>query len=261
MLTNEELACRIQQGEQELIPQLWEQVVRFITVQAHDYISLRIQNGQRCDGELGDFVDQAFFSFLDAIRLFDPDAGSFLAILKLAIKTSFSEVAGCRRAAQRLDGSNIAVSGDAKIDDGDFCLFDTVQDDRADPAGQVVELLYLEQLRTALDRAMQQLSGGQAEILRARYYRGLTQKEIAGKLGCTSSNVGRMERSALSALYASRSENGLDQFLEEHTNWHLKVGIKRFRNTRTSSVEEIVFQREELVNRWMREHYGGGERK
>lgn len=260
-MTNKELAVRIQQGERELIPQLWEQVVRFITAQAHDYISLRIQNGQRCDGELGDFVDQAFFGFLSAIRLFDPDAGNFLTILKLAIKTSFSEVAGCRRATQRSDCANVAVSGDAKVTSADFCLFDTVQDDRADPAMQVVEALYLEQLRTALDRAMQQLPDGQADILRARYYGGLTQKKIAGEFGCTSSNVGRMERAALSTLYADRAQNGLDQFLEEHTNWDLHVGVKRFKSTHTSSVEEIVFQREELVSRWIKEHCGGGEHK
>ena len=93
-LTNEELAIRIQQGEEELIPQLWEQVVLFIAMKARAYIAHKIQSGLHCDGEESDLVNQAYFGFLTAIRAFDPNAGGFLGILDLAIKTSFSEAGG-----------------------------------------------------------------------------------------------------------------------------------------------------------------------
>lgn len=35
-MSNEELAIRIQQGEEYLIPQLWEQVVKFIAMKARE---------------------------------------------------------------------------------------------------------------------------------------------------------------------------------------------------------------------------------
>ena len=261
MLSNEELAYRIQQGETELIPQLWDQVVKFITAKAGEYISHRRQNGWHCDGDADDLINQAFFGFLMAIKTFKPETSSFLGILNLAIKTSFSEAAGYRRPTQRSDCAHIAVSGDAVIGDDGFSLFDVISDDQADPAERVTETLYIEQLRATLDEAMKQLPDKQERILRARYYGELTQSEIAKDLGCTSSNVGRLEQSALSALYAARFQNGLDQYLEENTNWYLHVGPKRFRNSRTSSVEEITFQREKLVAQWMKKHYGGGEHK
>ena len=120
----------------------------------------------------------------------------------------------------------------------------------------MVDALYLEQLHKALDDAMKQLPQRQEQILRSRYYKSQTHQKIAKELGCTASNVGSQEQAALDALYNARFFNGLNEYLEVNTNWHLHVGVTRFKSTRTSSVEKIVLQREELVSRWMHQHYG-----
>lgn len=73
---------------------------------------------------------------------------------------------------------------------------------------------------------------------------------------CTQSNVGQQEQAALSALYKARFQNGLNEYLEQNTNYTLQIGIRRFKSTGTSAVEEIVLQRERLVEEWMRAHYG-----
>lgn len=258
-MTNEELAVRIQQGEQNLIPKLWHQVVKFISFMARQYLSQKKLRGAYCAAEEDDLVNQAYFGFLTAIKGFNPDKGKFLAYLDLAIRTSFLQATGRYSVPQQFDASHIAQSGDAPVGDSDdFCLFDTVADECADPDAQVVDALYLEQLHKALDNAMKQLPQRQEQILRSRYYKSQTHQKIAKELSCTASNVGSQEQAALDALYNARFFNGLNEYLEVNTNWHLHVGVTRFKSTRISSVEEIVLRREELVSRWMHQHYGRG---
>ena len=72
-MSNEELAIRIQQGEEYLIPQLWEQVVKFIAMKAREYISHKGQQGLPCSGEETDLTNQAYFGFLEAVKSFNQD--------------------------------------------------------------------------------------------------------------------------------------------------------------------------------------------
>lgn len=255
-LSNEALALRIQQGEVDLIPQLWEQVVKFIAMKAREYISRKEQQGLPCSGEEADLTNQAYFGFLNAVKYFDPEAGNFLTILNLAIKTSFAEAAGYQRAAQRLDCIRDAVSGDAPIGEDGFSLFDTVPDSGESVEELATRELYLSQLRRALNRAMEDLPSQQEMILRAHYYDELTRDEIAEDLGCTQSNVGQQEQAALSALYKARFQNGLNEYLEQNTNYNIRIGVNRFKNTGMSAVEAVVLQRERLVEKWMKAHYG-----
>lgn len=180
-LSNEALALRIQQGEVDLIPQLWEQVVKFIAMKAREYISRKEQQGLPCSGEEADLTNQAYFGFLNAVKYFDPEAGNFLTILNLAIKTSFAEAAGYQRAAQRLDCIRDAVSGDAPIGEDGFSLFDTVPDSGESVEELATRELYLSQLRRALNRAMEDLPSQQEMPPRAwaNYGRRPRQKQSA----------------------------------------------------------------------------------
>ena len=141
-MSNEELAIRIQQGEEYLIPQLWEQVVKFIAMKAREYISHKGQQGLPCSGEETDLTNQAYFGFLEAVKYFNPEAGKFLTILSLSIKTSFAEAAGYRTAAQRLASIRDAVSGDAPVGEDDFSLFDTIPDGGESVEEQATRELY-----------------------------------------------------------------------------------------------------------------------
>ena len=101
-MTNEELAVRIQQGEQDLIPKLWHQVVKFISSMARQYLSQKKLRGAYCAAEEDDLVNQAYFGFLTAIKGFNPDKGKFLTYLDLAIRTSFLQATGRYSVPQRL---------------------------------------------------------------------------------------------------------------------------------------------------------------
>ena len=141
-------------------------------------------------------------------------------------------------------------------------LFDFVPDKGENVEDLATKDIYTLQLRNTLDCAMKDLPRRQEMILRARYYEDLQQEAIARRLNCTSSNVSQQEQAALDALYQARFQNGLHEYLEQNTNYSRHVGVRRFRSTGTSAVEEIVFQRERLIGKWMKAHYRksiGGE--
>ena len=253
-MSNEELAVAIQAGDQSLIPQLWEQVQKFVAMQAGKYFRRETKDRGIVTGyDLEDLIQQSYFALLSAVDRFDPEKGGFLSILDLCLKSSFQDVAGYRTARQRNDGLAFSVSGDVPLgEDSDLTLLDTLPSQAPETEDAAIEGEYQQQLHEVLEKAMSNLSDKQNEILRRRYYRQETCIQIGADMGCTSQSVSDQEQAALRHLYNARSLNGLSQFLETHTNYYQKVGVREYKMTRSSSVEKIVLHRERLVERWLK---------
>ena len=66
-MTNEELALKIQNGERDLIPPLWEQVERFIYLKSENWYWQHEETCIRCGVALDDLKQVSYFAFLDAI--------------------------------------------------------------------------------------------------------------------------------------------------------------------------------------------------
>lgn len=109
MLTNEELVIAIQAGDQEKMEQLWQQCYGFIRQQA---IRWARAWENRADFELDDLINSGYFALCGACSAFQPGRGSFINLLGMCIKTAFSEVAGCRTMAQKMEPLNNAISLD-----------------------------------------------------------------------------------------------------------------------------------------------------
>ena len=62
-------------------------------------------------------------------------------------------------------------------------------------------------------------------------------------MGCALQRVHEDKNKGLRKL---RQSHRLDRWLDDRTDWLYHVGVKRFRNTGTSSVEAIVLRREEI---------------
>ena len=259
MMSNEELVMKIKAGDQSLIPQLWEQVSRFLAWRAGQYFRVEVEDrGMAPSFEVDDLIQEAYFAVLQAINYYDPDKGAnFLTILSFPLKSAFGRVAGYRTSRQRNDGLNMnhAISGDAQIgEEDDFTLFDTLPADGPGTEALAIEDEYQRQLHDVLEKAMKTLPEQQADILRRRYYDGETCDRIAADIGCTPQNVSSQEGTALTHLYKGKKLNGLDQFLEEHTDYYAKVGIEQYRATGLSAVEKIAIRRERLVQKWLKKH-------
>ena len=260
-LTNEELVAAVQAGDREKLPELWNQVERFVSLKAARVMTL--SGGIGGGVEFEDLYQSGYLALVAAVETYDPERGmSFIGWLALALKSAFAEAGGFRSERQKHDPLHRAGSLDAPMgedEDGDT-LADTIPAADPEPGDLAVESLYLQQLHDALDRALQGLPPRQASILRRRYYQGETQEAIAAALQCSTANIGAQERAALKRLYEARTVNGLSEYIETHTNYYHAVGPGRFQNTGTSAVEDIVLRR--LAAKWLKAHgitKGGGK--
>ena len=138
-MTNEGLARRIQQGERDLLLQLWEQVQRY----AHDraYKWFRATNG-RGGQTVQDLEQEAFLALLEALEGWDEKAGPFLPWYSLRLKAAFTAATAQRTQRDRKDPLQDCLSLDAPLTDreGDpFTLEDTILDQRAEDDLEGVE--------------------------------------------------------------------------------------------------------------------------
>lgn len=130
-------------------------------------------------------------------------------------RKSFAEAGGFRTPKRALDPIHRADSLDAPLgdDENSRTLWEAAPDPGAAQDFQNAEnRVWVEQLREALDRALDELSDGWAEILRRSYYAGQTKKQIAACLGIGDATVCRRKKKALHVL---RQRQELRRFLQD----------------------------------------------
>ena len=253
-MTNEELVSLIQAGDRDLIPQLWEQVGRFVALQADRY-------ARAVDGYGGitseDLYQCGYIALVSAIETFDADKEcKFITWYAYYLKTAFVQASG-RRTSKR-DPLNICASLDKPIDNGedsDTTLGDFQADSHAEQDFDDAEnRIWLDQLHTALDAALNDLPDKQSEAIRRQYYQGETLGEIALSNGVSRECVRQCAEKGFATIRSGRYSQGLKQFIEFRTPYYHSVGVRQFQSTNTSAVEQAVFARERLLEYWRNKH-------
>lgn len=242
-MSNEELARRIQNGETDLLPQLWEQVQRFIYREARRrYFATEGLGGVAVE----DLVQSGYIALVEAVGYFQPDGEyKFLTYLGKTLKTAFAEAGGYK--TSKRDLLNVADDSlDAPIaEDTDTTRGDMV----ADPIDQYEDAerrIWLEQLQEAMGKAMDALPAGWRDVLRRYYWDGQSLDEISAATGIHRNNVDNRRHKGLRQLRRNVQRYGLDQFVEDRTPYYARVGVESFHATHTSAVEYAVIRRETL---------------
>ena len=196
-MTNEELARRIQQGERDLLIQLWEQVQRY----AHDraYKWFRATNG-RGGQTVQDLEQEAFLALLEALEGWDEKAGPFLPWYSLRLKAAFTAATAQKTQRDRLDPLESALSLDMPLLDGEDDLF-TLADVVADPrAEQDMENLEEIERQESVRRVVNSLQTEQRQVILLRYFHDLTREQTAQRLHLTRTRAATIEAKALRLL-------------------------------------------------------------
>lgn len=248
-MSNEELAARIQAGERELLPQLWEQVRRFVCKMANKrYCATNGLGGV----ELDDLIQSGFLAVVEAVEYFEPNGEyMFLSYLGNCLKTAFAIAGGYR--SNKRDPLLDCISLDTPL--GNDSDSDTLLDLQEDPANQIEDAerrIWLEQLRETMNKAISSLPEEEQAVLHCRYWKGLTREETGAALGIKHTQIQQHEKNALSTLAKNKYKNGLSQFVEERTLYYTRVGIASFTATKTSAVEKIVLARERYAGAYAR---------
>lgn len=196
-MTNEELARRIQQGERDLLLQLWEQVRRFARDRAFRW---HRATGGRGGVTLDDLEQEAFIALLEALEGWDEKAGKFLTWYDLRLKSAFTAATAQRTQRDRLDPLESALSLDTPLLDGEDDLF-TLADVVADPrAEQDMENLEEIERQESVRRVVNSLQTEQRQVILLRYFYGLTREQTAQRLHLTRTRAAAIEAKALRLL-------------------------------------------------------------
>lgn len=263
MLTNEELATAIQAGDQELMEQLWRQCYGFIRQQA---IRWARAWENRADFELDDLINSGYFALCGACSAFQPGRGTFINLLDMCIKTTFSEVAGCRTMAQKMEPLNNALSLDFSPnntdgkqdgdDDRPSTLKDIVPDpNRADLA--IDDDVFMLQLCELLHSKVAQLPEKERTAIEMRYWQNCPYKAIADALQCSMTSATVAVKNGLDRLKKQDTDGTLRNLLDElyyvEANLYRHTGFSSWKRTGMSVQEYEVTRKEakvqEQVNR------------
>lgn len=263
-MSNEELAVQIKEGQTDLIPELWESVERFIQWKSWEYYKqthgYRLSHGYTTSlPEVDDFVQSGYFAMIKAVEYFSADSGySFLTFLSYTLKSAFQECIGIR--GSRRDLLDIAGTGsfDAplKLEENSGTLYDVTQDE-TNNIEDAEQKIWLDQLRSALDTALDRLPEDQRQTLIDRYYKNLTMDQAALDTGCTKAEIRRREIQGLKQLRKEKHITGLEQFVDSQTLFYKGMGVRRFLSTHTSGVEKTVFFREDLRQQYKNQFQKG----
>lgn len=245
-MSNEDLAVLIQQGREDLYPELWDQVCRFVEQQARR----RFQSTAGFGGvEVEDLVQAGYLAMVDAVGRFDPAAEcSFLTVLGFCLKTAFAAAGGYR--SSKRDMIDYCLDLDAPAgEDQDGTLLDTIRAP-GDPYSATEERIYRQQLHDTLERAISDLPPKEADTIRRYYWDGQTLDQIGAETSRTREAVRQWRDRGLKRLKAQRRQNGLDQFVDERMNYYHGTGLASFSRTLTSSTERKAMRRIELSDRY-----------
>lgn len=261
-MTNEELVAQIQAGQKELMPDLWEAVSGFVAQQARKAAGRwDAVNDTKGYEAYGDFYGTGYLAVYDAAQTYDPERGaSFLTHLNEYLKKHFgqarADMTGWKRHAYdvlRKRGTAVVRSlnqrryGEDSEDETE--IIDTLAD-TDDPYESLSERWYIQDLHNILERMLDRLPPQLADMVRKKYYEGMTLSEIGDAYGITPQRVSAKLDQAMWELrrQARRSEmrRALEVYIDTRTDFYRHVGLSRFQNTGTSSVEAIAMQRENM---------------
>lgn len=240
----DDLVMQIQQGHTELLSELWEQKRRLIAMLAAKFFTI-ISAGRAAPGgvEVDDLVQCGFIAMMEAAAAYNPELGAFNTILHYYIKKHFNQAIG-RTEKQRREPLNYCASLDIPVgEDGEETLCDFIPDSR-DPFTGIEERIYQEQLHKALEAALQVIPTAEADCIRAEYFEGRSQAEIAARMNVSQERARQLRNGGLRHIRTSSAGARLERWLDEETPFYKQVGVDRFNRTHTSAVEAVMLWRE-----------------
>lgn len=209
-MTNEQLALLIQGGHKEHVLTLWQQVEKFVKMKANAFFP-RLANPRGVTPD--DLMQAGFLAMMDATATFSE--GNFLSWLSFYLKIRFYEAAGIRTVRARCDPINSVVSMDAPLDDD---TEDTLADLVADPVDQYEtanEKIWNEELRAALDAALDKLPQRESAVIRSRFYDGLSLAATGKQMGVSAERVRQLQTRGLKKLRQTAPRSGIERFIDE----------------------------------------------
>lgn len=253
-MSNEELAIKIQAGELDYLPELWEQTRKLIRA-SYKRLMRRCGSSQQqfmsYSVSLDDLEQDGYFALLEAVDAYKPESGyKFNSYLRYPIMNHFFTAIGLRTAKGRNDPLSAAISLDKPIagEDGELTLADAIADENSLTAFEnILDDVHREQLHNVLEYCLSRLEPQQEKAIRAKYYNNKTLEQIADEMGCSLEWARQTINKGLRKLRHPTCTRLLKPFVmdteEPISNRDInlyRTGLQAFRNSRVSPVERAV---------------------
>lgn len=248
-MNNEELASAIKAGCKELVPVLWGQVQRFLYLKAKDWYSYMPEMCCRAGVELEDLEQETYFAFLDGLQYWDAEKGyTFLTFTMYPMRNRFNALCGRRTSAQRAIPLNNYKSLYTPVgEEEDLYLLDTIRDAAAEEDFLNAEAAICnKQLHDDLEICLATLPELTQEVVKSRYYRVLTFKEVAAEMNISYRLAVYKEREGLCALGRGKNALRLRPYIDDIIQTYAyQSSFSLWNATRTSSTEYTVLKLEQ----------------
>ena len=261
VLSNEDLAERIKQGERQYIPELWEQTRKLLYSFAFKYYTRYSERFAACGITLEDLQQECFIILLNMVEAYDPNKDYKLnTYMKYQFKCHLRTLlrVGGNYAEEPLNACNSLSDRIIGLSDEEITIADTLEDEAAELAyTDVDELIYQHQMRLALNEAMSTaLTPEQIRIIVERYYNYRTLAEVGELMNITSGAARERERNALRDLrrynnVTKKLESFRTEIITEHA--YKYTGLSSFKYNLSSSVER-TFEKMERLERLYKTH-------
>ena len=252
MLTNEELVLCIQQGKEEYIPDLWEQVRKLVCMMCVRYYHSKQERCAAAGVDIDDLEQEGYIAVLKAVTDYKPENGwKFSTYLRYHLLSALNNAAGLRTNKKGNDITYSSARLDAVVSGTDDSLFllDTVPDKEAEREFESVEdKLYHEQLRRDLDNAIEKLQEREKLIITEKYYNEKRMSRIADEQRITLAAVYDREKKALRKL--SR-DNRIREYRDDIiSRYGYNSGFGLWKNMGTSSTEYTALKLIERIEEY-----------
>lgn len=257
-MSNEELAVEIQSGAADRMGELWERLEGLVRWRAARMMSVL----RDCPGrgvEFDDLCQSGYLALTAAVESYDPESGAFSTWLMIHLKKTFAEVTGYRTKKGKLEPLNYAMSLYEQMNDEPDCpvLMDTIQDKVASGAMEAVEeRAYQKQLHEALEAALSDIPERFGNVVRMRYFQGMTLEAVGRTQGVCAERVRKMEGRAIRYLREPEIACHLRPFYE--FDFYFGTGLRAFLDTGMSIQERYLMIEEERQERMGKQYTVAG---
>ncbi len=245
-MTNEELVARIQQGNTELIHTLWDQVERFVWLQAGK-AAKRAESGGVGFDLRHDLYHTGYIALQDAIPAYNAEAGkNFIGYYSYYLRNHFSQLLYGRVAAEKYDMSRKAISLDAELvnDEEAFTLHDIVSDPAAEEAFEhITDAAGEEAIRSMVQEAINTLTEEERAFYRVYLKNGLIASKACKELRLKYSVGDRLRQSGSRKIkqYIKRNQKQMEELDWIHNQAFHRVSFRAYLdNLFTSRTEELA---------------------
>lgn len=248
---NEELAIRIQNGEKELIGELWENNYKLLCLMSNRFYNSNTERCISCGVELDDIKQSSFFALCAAAEAYKSDSEyKFTTYINYSFINAVDALLNGGQRKRNANPLNCSASLDVPLsEDAETTKTDLLPDNEAEyNFEKAEEKIFTQELHNALTQAIETVCNeNEKHILNRLYWNNETFVDIASSMNVSCSNIRYIHNHALVMLRSSHTKKMLEPYREFISSRAYKgIGLSSFRSSGISSVERIAEQWDEI---------------